>query len=390
MSIPPKDYLVRIETVSSPTTAIKTSSTNPTTPLKSIGIKALAEENHVAQNFPRAWGEVIILVGSSTAGKTSIISELIKQKPGMKDLGNDSTWAQDLPLKYLYKNHPDKMKFLESILEPTNNDDHRYLYTYIDFDPNKRREPNFKIDVDVDIGKYEETVAFLNAVILEKFPMEVEFELSHIAYMMEEITVKFNKGKLIACDILQVNAKALEILTDQIPSAKIALVYLPFKELAERIIQRNNEAIKNKDFENGRPGIFPLMQFARLFNPVELMDNSNSIDDFEEITLTFKEVKEIIEKVLENSKNFLKSSKSGTDLEEALDVLEKRSTAEKNIIFQRFGLSENDADDKLLRLVPNYTKYDTIINTTAIEGISQADSVQRSVEKIKQAKTKKD
>src|ERR1700722_12323234 len=54
------------------------------------------------------WGEVIVLVGTSSAGKSSIISELRKHKPDIIESGIDISGVQIL-LAFFDKHHPDEM-----------------------------------------------------------------------------------------------------------------------------------------------------------------------------------------------------------------------------------------------------------------------------------------
>ncbi|HEV8052495.1 MAG TPA: hypothetical protein VGP47_08370, partial [Parachlamydiaceae bacterium] len=94
--------------------------------------KALTEASHVANKPQHEWGEVFVLVGTSTAGKSSIIYELIKQNPEMVERGVDLAYVS-IPFAYLNKHHPKEMAYLESMIEPTKDEigNTSYLVNYV-------------------------------------------------------------------------------------------------------------------------------------------------------------------------------------------------------------------------------------------------------------------
>jgi hypothetical protein len=343
------------------------------TAVTNVAVKVLAEEEHVAEKLPHEWGEVVVLVGTSTAGKTSIISELIKQKPEIIERGIDSAWVS-IPLNYLNKNHSKEMAFLERMIEPTKDDIGNYGYILSYIDP-PGREPKFKKDVSVrEKEQYQEVVKRLNDSLCEGIPGDTSEKYAHsiITCMMDEIILEAKQGRPIACDILQVNEVALETLKIQLPSVKFALVYVPFQTLAERVITRNNEAISEGNFGNARPGVFPLEQFTKLFRP----RNESDLDSEIVQKLTLGQVKHAIDTVFENSKTFLESHSP-----ESLDRLEKDTALSRSIILAKFGFKEGDDADKVVELTPSYKGYHMLINTAHGEK-SKLEVVQEAVKQI--------
>lgn len=370
MDVSEKDYLTTTEKLLK-----RHIEANPEVSVTSttVAIKVLAEESHVAEKLQHEWGEVVVLVGTSTAGKTSIISELIKQKPGMVERGIDSAWV-NIPLIYLNKHHPNEMAFLESVIEPTKEDveNSGYLLSYVD-PPGK--EPSFKTGVSVkDKEQYQKVVKKLNDSLCEGIPGDTSEKYAHsiITCMMDEIILESKQGRPVACDILQVNEVALEALKIQLPSVKFALVYVPFQTLAERVIIRNNEAISEGNFGNARPGVFPLEQFTKLFRP----RNDSDLDSEIVQRLTLGEVKHAIDTVFENSKTFLVSHNP-----ESLGQLEKDTVLSRSIILAKFGFEEGDDPNKVVELTPSYKGYHMLINT-AQGGKSKSEVVQEAIKQI--------
>lgn len=318
------------------------------TSMISVANDAFAKNGYQAEKTPRQWGEVVVLVGSSTAGKSTLISKLIEQKPQMIDRGVD--WAfLNIPLNYLNNKHAKEMAFLERVIEPTENDklNHNYLVNYIDpINPN----PHFKENVsNEDQYNYQRVVKHLNQSINEILPgNHIDYQNGIIIYLVDEIIDRSKKGLATACDFIAVHEVALELLKI-VPSVKFALVYVPFEKLAERIIERNNTAFEG-DKKNARVGIFPLEQYAKLFRPA--VDSSEKILD----TLTFKQMKNAIETVYENCKNFC-------DNEDSLQELNKQTVRSAKIIYAKFGFNENDQEEKTINLTPNDKNYQKIINT---------------------------
>ncbi|MBA3958128.1 MAG: hypothetical protein H0X51_07035 [Parachlamydiaceae bacterium] len=367
MDVSRKDHL---------TTTEKTFTLHPEVSLTSVTnvvVKVLTEEtkSHVAKKPPPKWGEVVVLVGTSTAGKTSIISELVKQKPEMIERGIDSAWV-GIPLNYLNKHHPEEMAFLEKVIEPAKDDieNYGYILSYVE----TGREPKFKTGVSVkEKDQYQEVVKKLYDSLCKGIPGDTpeKYAQSIITCMMDEIILESKQGRPIACDILQVNEVALETVKIKVPSVKFALVYVPFQTLAERVIKRNNKALSEGNFGDARPGVFPLEQFTKLFRP----RNDSDLDSEIVQKLTLGEVKHAIDTVFENSKTFLKSTN------QSLDELEKKTVHLRGIILERFGFKEGDDPNKVVELTPSYKGYHMLINTARGDK-SKSEVVQEAVKQI--------
>lgn len=345
----------------------------PITSITNVAVNALPEKSPVADKPQHEWGKVVVLVGTSTAGKTSIISELLKHKPGMVERGFDLALTS-VPLNYLNKHHSEDMAFLGSVIEPTKDDvgNSSYLLSYID-PPGK--EPNFKTGVsEKDKERYQEVVTRLCSILLEAIPGDTSEKYAHsiVTCMMDDVILESKSGHFVACDILEINEIALNTLKMQLPNVQFALVYVPFQTLAERVITRNNEAISSGDLGNARTGAFPLEQFAKLFRPRNDSDSDNEIVQ----RLTLGEVNHAIDTVFENSKAFLTLHNP-----KGLDLLEKDTARIRSIILAKFGFEEGDDADKVVELTPSFKGYHMLISTAQGEK-SKSEVVQDAIKQI--------
>ena len=269
---------------------------------QALAAKVSDEKSPIAKH---EWGEVVVLVGNSSVGKTSIIDELIRQKPGMIQHGIDFAWT-NVPLNYLNKFHPSDMAFLRTTIAPTKDEINNpgYLLNYIDPPGGKKSTLNFKKGITFNEKKQCEAVLErLLKSLYKALPGQNSEEYAHsiVTRMMDEVIFESKQGRPVALDILQIHEVALKRLEKEIPSVKIALVYVPFQTLAERVITRNNEAAKG-DAGNAHLGVFPLEQFTKLFRPRNHTDLENDTVQ----TLTFSEAQHAIDTLIENSIDFLR------------------------------------------------------------------------------------
>ena len=371
--MPKKDHLTKAEQTPPPHVEAQIE-TQAEVSITSVTIRALAENSPVAEKPQHEWGEVVVLVGTSTAGKTSIISELIKQKPGMVEYGVDLAFV-NIPLNYLHTHHPKEMVYLERIIEPTKDEigNPSYLLNYVEHE----KKPTFKTDASISIEDkelYDGVVKRLFDSLCEAIPGNTGEEYAHsiVTRMMDEIILESKRGHPVACDILQINEVALNALGIQLPSVKLALVYVPFQTLAERVIIRNNEAMSEGNFGNARPGVFPLEQFTKLFRP----KNDSDLDSEIVQRLTLGEVKHAIDTVFENSKSFLKLH--GPD---SLERLEKETALSRSNILAKFGFEEGDDPNKVVELTPSYKGYHMLINTAQTQK-PKSEAVQEAVKQV--------
>jgi hypothetical protein len=322
-------------------------------------------------------GEVIVLVGNSTTGKTSIINELIKHKQGMIPDGIDFAWTK-VPLNYLNKFHTTDMTFLKNVIKPTKDDieNPSYILNYIDPPGGRKPELNFKEGVpSSDKKKCQQTIERLSKALYRALPGEnsEEYANSIVTRMMDDVILEAKQGRSVALDILQVHEIALKKLLNKLPDVKLALVYIPFQKLAERVIRRNNEALKD-DLENARPGVFPLEQFTKLFRP----RNNTDLDSDIVQSLTFREAQQAVDSLTENSINFLKSQ--GLELESIVHR-QGEMIRSRNIIFERLGFKDGDDPNKVVELTPSYRGYHMLINT-AQTNKQTAEAVKEAVNQI--------
>lgn len=307
---------------------------------------ALDKESHVAERPKHEWGEVIVLIGTSTAGKSSIISELTKQKPGMVEYGLDLAYT-NIPMAFLNTNHAEEMDFLRQVIEPRAEDikDPGRIVDYIA----RGKKPDYKADVSSEErNRCTEMIKKLNESLVKAVPGD---DIIHL--MMDQVMIDSKRGSPVVFDVLHVDQVAKHILIKEHPSIKIALVYVPFQDLAVRVIGRNDQAVKERDFNNARPGLFPLEQFTSIFRPKR--------DDKEEVVqkLTLKEVKLALDTVHESGEAFLEKHdpKEFVRLNRLQEEIDARGK-----ILKELGFEEGDAPDKVVELTPQYKGYHILIN----------------------------
>ena len=325
--------------------------------------RAVAEQSHNAENPQHQWGEVIVLIGTSSVGKSSIISELIKQKPGMIEHGIDLA-VVNIRLTFLNTNQPEEMAFLRQVIEPTEMDikSPGHILDYILADT----KPNFKAHISSkDRARYAEAVQKLKRLLLPQISKDIL-----VKHMMDQIMIDSKRGSPVVCDALQIKEIVEHTFTKHHSSIKFALIYVPFQTLAERVKGRNDEALAKRDFLNAVPGLFPLEQFTKIFRP-KRDDNDVVVQK-----LTFKEVDYAIDTVYESAKAFWEKY-DPTELERR--DLQKEKTESRTKILKKLGFKEGNEPGKAVELTPRFKGYHILINT-AQTNKPKAESIQESIE----------
>lgn len=221
-------------------------------------------------------GRVISLLGTSTAGKTSIV-EYIKNKARLKnkDLTITSTDSMTtLHRLYAYLLHsPDKLNLLhrfftnEEILVGIDNPSSAFDLTNKATITEKER---------IDIQLIFDELRANKKEIMQRFYSYSEFpyfcSLSFLPALISGKTVIVDT--VVANPISHVNF--FQAMTKQVLHHRmdVIIIYCPPKQLMERLYNRNAEALRSGYLSNSRAGTFPLAQYVELYEPTIFANQS--------------------------------------------------------------------------------------------------------------------
>lgn len=300
-------------------------------------------------------GEIMVLLGTSTAGKSSIISSLKKIEPERIEQGIDMASCQQL-LDYLEFAHHEDYVFLQSVLQPKDNDIHI-------LDAFFGKKFPFKQNIsELDQSKARELVDKLTKQIDEDIPFpQMEGK------MLDEVISFSVCGKASIFDVLEIENVFRHVLKSNFHAPiKIALVYCPFKLLTERMAERNRKALENNDFLEIRAGPFPLFQFARLFGPKQ------NDDDLVIETLTREDVEKAFDINFDIEVDLMKKENPE---EMAKKDIQKDREVGKNYLLQALGFT--DPKIQQVELTPLFKRYDFLIDTSKVKPEESARIIQK-------------
>ncbi len=241
--------------------------------------KAQFQDYH---QFHKQWkGEVVLLVGTSTAGKTSIIQALKKLDPDVVEDGGDLR-SYAISLSMAEKINPDEVEILKGALKEQVD-----ISKAID-----SKERNWKEGVAQEDKKgAEEAIKRIQTKWKSLSKEELEdLEAPFRTLELKMITDAYNfsgRGGKIIFDLLNIDAFFKErILNSFDGPLKVVLAYCPFHVLSSRMEKRSREAAESGEFSNQRIGAFPLIQFSELYGegqPVlERLTREEAIKSFDE------------------------------------------------------------------------------------------------------------
>jgi hypothetical protein len=343
--------------------------------------------NIFAYQHLRSYGEgkIFVLLGNSTAGKSSIIKALMKQNPRWEESGPDMYFPL-LDAREIEKRAPQQYARLVKAMDPT-------AIGRAATGGNPRFRPNIPDAVRQDaeaslqeikkmgifdiptkdadsIKKCERRlydivsqamphrdIAFAVFDAQEKwtkeptpeqrkaleelrgkkdqFPSYVEeYSEEHERIMEEDVIEKAMHGGQVIFD--PYNAMAFidrMIEKNNFVSLKIGLAYCPFTVLAERVRLRNSNALKNNQENEYRLPLDPLIQFCNFFRPAKSGDTV--IDTYHR-----EDVEKALQSAYEQHKDFLRRqlplSKASKDIEE----FEKTYPKQKKEILEKLGFRQ--------------------------------------------------
>jgi hypothetical protein len=347
----------------------------------------------------------LLLLGSSTAGKTTLSNRLMADDSSLINRGIDITCGEEWNKKFLNfvtaqskklgKEVENDWKYLLSVRNPK-----CYVANVL--------EGFFADGLGVEDQKKAQAAAerVKSAFIGNKMPLDNFFESNfghHNTYLLNDVLEKLENGESVVFDVVDKKNMAGHPLTLR-PELTKLLVHLPIKTLSERIEGRNANAKKNDQPNEERNGIFPFEQYLNFFGPRE---NEPSGDVVEIITKKdvlhifdkhFPHVDAFDEYQMTNNKlhpqlhNFaLKNNLDPEDLNPVniINIKEKHKETNKNKLLTGFGFSPNDADTEKRELVPK-VPHDYLVSTENKKAPSafQAISVNAALQKLHVARFK--
>lgn len=209
-------------------------------------------------------GDIVVLVGTSTAGKTSIIQAIKQLESDRLEDGADLRYyATDL--KVMTKYNPSEIEILRKVMK-----------TQLDVSKAVgSTERSWKIGVSLEekseaedaIQRIKKTRDSFSAK--EKEDIQNSFQNMELE-MFDDAFEYSRRGGNIIFDLLNIDVLAKHVLMRNFDGPmRGVLIYCPFHVLSSRMEQRNKEAVERGELSNQRIGTFPLMQFSRMYTQKE-------------------------------------------------------------------------------------------------------------------------
>lgn len=241
-----------------------------------------AAGNHILAADANKVGDIIALVGTSTAGKTSIIKALKHLESDRLEDGVDLR-TMAIGLGIINKFYPLEIAILNRVLnEPIAKavfSSKRSWKSGASFEEQEQAENAIKT--------IQEAISDPSPELAETFNFsfkDLEFE------MFDDAVACSRRGQNVIFDVLDFSTLSNYINDKNINEPiRVILVYCPFHELSARMEKRNKEAVESGDTDNQRIGAFPLEQFSRIYtqkkdyqNTFELVKREQAIKAFSE------------------------------------------------------------------------------------------------------------
>jgi hypothetical protein len=318
------------------------------------------------QNFRRSWsGSVIVLVGGSSAGKSTIVNALKSFDKGMMEEGSDLTGANFI-YEYMKKNHErfgvsnEEWEQLHSVLVARNNHWHIHEAVSLEMEANvDAYDFNPGVSV-VDQERAMRTAKALNGPVCE-FAKRTSKMVDNI--VMDKVLEHAKKGQNIVFDLLDVD-KVIDHPISEHAYIKSILVYCPFGKLAERLAERNRKAFSGEiDLSEVRAGVFPMLQYSELVRARQLSDHDKDVIDIVTRERVENDFNAAFNAGIEVMKRTLDGQKKLARMRDEPGGLSAKREREKQILLSAFGFTEKDALEKSIELVAR-KKYDLLIDTS--------------------------
>lgn len=316
------------------------------------------KEHHHFRKY--CMGDIVVLVGTSTSGKSSIIQALTALEPNRLEDGFD--------LRYFTKHLDSFKKYCLSEVDVIG----RALKDSIDIPKAVLYgERSWKLAVSsLQKSKAECAIAKIKSR-MDSLSEEEAVSVQHsFKYMEEEmfegILERSFRGGNSIFDVSDAEPLLKYAKQRKFTAAiRVMLIYCPFSILSSRMDSRNKNAVKSGEFSNQRIGPFPLQQFSKLFGQKEQRQKS-----LEVITREFaiREFSDNYDKELEQAK------KDGEpELPYHLQIEDKRKSEED--LLKNLGFKEGLESVEIAPKKPHL--YKGVINSGILKPKESAQIIHR-------------
>ncbi len=209
-------------------------------------------------------GDIVVLVGTSTAGKTSIIKALKQLESDRLEDGGDLRCLA-IKLKVMTKYKPNEIEILRRVMK-----------TPLDISKAVgSTERSWKIEVSSkDKLEAEEAIQRIKKTgdsFSAKEKEDIHSSFQNMELEMFDDAFEYSRmGGNIIFDVLNIDVLAKHVLMRNFDGPmRVVLTFCPFHVLSSRMEQRNKEAVESGELSNQRIGEFPLMQFSEIYTQKE-------------------------------------------------------------------------------------------------------------------------
>jgi energy-coupling factor transporter ATP-binding protein EcfA2 len=322
---------------------------------QALGI-AKYEHAHLRQISP---GRIVLLLGQSTAGKSSILNELERTVPGALSAEQDAYQFQ-YNAKAIQEREPELYATMLKIFEPKSIAKSAWGFAGLQ----RVREGSSEEERDAAVR------AVMTMREKTRAPSFKERENARIDHIITESLTR----PLVGFDGCSDPREFLEHCASRVFSAsvKIGLVYCPFKELVTRVAIRNEKALgPGGDPLEVRAAIDPIMQFADLYRPAQRGEVVLEV-------LKRTEIEEIFDASFDETISFLSAHRGGFcdigDIDEhRTDRLNHRDQLKEHFMAS-LGFTDNSI--KEVGITPRAQNFDYLFNTKEMSPSASAKMIQ--------------
>ena len=224
---------------------------------------ALHKENPAADNrlFRYGDGKITIFLGTSTAGKTTLIEQQKNIEPHSLnyDLDYRSHLAGD---KLIKKYAPEEFQAISEVTQQRIINVAGECNDHLKFQPKTSTEQQEKAK--------RALIRLKENMIREDFP-KFPSEPVMIEKIFYEIVRHSQERKSVIFDAIGIGQIYNFLNTNIVAPVEVRLLFCPLSTLSKRIEIRNKKAIEEGQFSNMREG-FPLWQYTRLYHAKQSSD----------------------------------------------------------------------------------------------------------------------
>ena len=354
----------------------------------SIGEQSLVSQGVIrdAPHDPIKKGAVVVLEGTSSVGKTSIIQQINEQNAKQKWEEIDFDRRGPKKIEEMWENSHTKLnisdkdfQIFKSVLKPLNNNFQRHMAVW--------EEGFFKNDFNGSV-KPEDSVFIQSATpeqraiarevagkLREKtHAFEAEYTPKQFEYALKDIIANSDAGISSILGVLDVDDIFNREIMGKIQITTV-FVYCSFDELAQRIGKRNDEAIANKKYDEIRTG--KLIEFAKVFRP--MTEEDKDVDPKVVQTLD----RQAVERAFNSDFAIVELEKKrgkGADLTDGdKKELDQRKKDDKEKLLLALGFKGSDPTiNEVVRLVPR-KKHHIPIDTSKIRPAEAAQAILKKI-----------